>query len=64
MAGNVREWCSDQKKAPDSDVMLAAAAGGSWRLSKPKYFASDYSTWKQDSADEEDLGFRVALNGG
>jgi hypothetical protein len=40
---------------------LAAAAGGSWRLSKPKYFASDYFSYKQVTAEEEDQGFRIVM---
>jgi hypothetical protein len=63
LAGNVREWCADQKKAADGVALLAATAGGSWRLSKPKYFAADYSSFSQVSASEEDLGFRVAIRG-
>ena len=61
MAGNVSEWCADQKKAADGVTDLAAAAGGSWRLSKPKYFASDYFSYKQVTAEEEDQGFRIVM---
>lgn len=61
MAGNVSEWCADHKKAADGVTDLAAAAGGSWRLSKPKYFASDYFSYKQVTAEEEDQGFRIVM---
>jgi formylglycine-generating enzyme required for sulfatase activity len=61
MAGNVSEWCSDQRKSSDGSVLLAATTGGSWKLAKPKYFSADYSAYKPVSNGEEDLGFRLVL---
>ncbi|MGA2641025.1 MAG: SUMF1/EgtB/PvdO family nonheme iron enzyme [Spirochaetia bacterium] len=61
MAGNVSQWCTDQKKSSDGSILLAAAAGGSWKLSKPKYFASDYSSFKPVTNSDEDLGFRLVM---
>jgi hypothetical protein len=63
MAGNVREWCADQKKAADGSTVLSGAAGGSWRLSKPKFFAAASEAWAPANSVEEDLGFRVAVTG-
>ncbi|MBU0928153.1 MAG: SUMF1/EgtB/PvdO family nonheme iron enzyme [Spirochaetes bacterium] len=62
MAGNVREWCSDRKASSDG-AELAAVGGGSWRLSRPKYFAAGYSSFARITSSEDDLGFRVALLG-
>jgi uncharacterized caspase-like protein len=61
MAGNVSEWCADQKKSSEGSNLLAAAAGGSWKLSKPKYFLADYGSYKPVDTGEEDLGFRLIL---
>ncbi len=63
MAGNVREWCADQRKSAEGDALLSGLAGGSYRLSRPKYFTSDSSAWKPASAEDDDIGFRVALPG-
>ncbi len=61
MAGNVSEWCADQKKAADGTTDLAASAGGNWRLSKPRYFTADYSQFKPVTTEDEDQGFRVVM---
>ncbi len=61
MAGNVSEWCSDQRKAADGTTDLAASAGGSWRLSKPKFFMAGYSQFKPVTTEDEDQGFRVVM---
>jgi formylglycine-generating enzyme required for sulfatase activity len=61
MAGNVREWCSDQRKSSEGSNLLAAAAGGSWKLGKQKYFSADYSAYRPVDTGEEDLGFRLVL---
>jgi len=61
LAGNVSEWCSDQKRSSDGSALLAAVAGGSWKLSRPKYFVSDYSSYKPVTTGEEDLGFRLVM---
>ena len=61
MAGNVSEWCADQKKAADGTTDVAASAGGSWRLSKPKFFMAGYSQLKPVTTEDEDQGFRVVM---
>jgi len=61
MAGNVREWCSDQRVSSDGSSQLAAAGGGGWRLARPKFFAADYSSYTPVTANEDDLGFRVLI---
>ena len=61
MAGNVSEWCADQKKSSEGSNLLAAAAGGSWKLNRPKYFSADYSSYKPVDSSEEDIGFRLVL---
>jgi hypothetical protein len=61
LAGNVSEWCADQKKAADGVTDLAAAAGGSWRLSRPRYFTAGYSQYKPMTTEDDDQGFRVVM---
>jgi hypothetical protein len=61
LAGNVSEWCADKKKAEDGTTDIAACAGGSWRLAKPKYFAASYSQYKAVTSEDEDQGFRIVL---
>jgi formylglycine-generating enzyme required for sulfatase activity len=61
MAGNVSEWCSDHGKSADGSTDLAASAGGSWRVSRPKYFTAGYSQMKPVTTEEEDQGFRVVM---
>lgn len=63
MAGNVREWCLDTRVSSDGTTTMGATAGGSWRLSKARYFAADFSSWTPITASEVDLGFRVMIAG-
>jgi uncharacterized caspase-like protein len=61
LAGNVAEWCADQKKASDGVTDLAAAAGGTWRMAKAKNFTAEYSIFKPVTNDAEDQGFRIVM---
>jgi hypothetical protein len=61
LAGNVSEWCADKKKADDGTTDVAASAGGSWRLNKPKYFTASYAEFKAVTSEDEDQGFRIVL---
>ncbi len=60
MAGNVREWCSDEEKTSQGNV-VGTIAGGSWKLSKSKNFESDYITSKPTHLAAEDVGFRIVI---
>jgi hypothetical protein len=61
LAGNVSEWCQDQKKAADGVTDLAAAAGGSWQQSKPKSFMASSNVFKPVMTETEDQGFRIVM---
>ncbi len=60
MAGNVREWCLDEKKNSQGN-MVGTIAGGSWKLSKSKQFKSGYVTSKLTYLAAEDVGFRIVI---
>ena len=60
LAGNVREWCADEKTSSEGDV-IGIIAGGSWKLSKPRQFHATYTTSKPGYLTAEDLGFRIII---
>ncbi len=63
LAGNVREWCADRRSSSDGAAELAAAAGGSWLLGRPRSFTASYAEYLPAYSDQEDLGFRLAIAG-
>ena len=60
LAGNLREWCSDERVSSDGDL-IGTIAGGSWKLSRTKYFKADYTSVKPVFQTAEDIGFRIVL---
>ena len=59
LAGNVREWCSDESSSGGST--LGVIAGGSWQQNRARYFMAGFSTKKPVYHTAEDLGFRLVI---
>ncbi len=60
LAGNVREWCIDQRVNSEGGT-IGTIAGGSWKQSRARYFKSTYTSSKPVHQASEDLGFRLIL---
>ena len=60
MAGNVREWCADERKSAEG-ALVGTVAGGSWLQSRPKSFAAETAGSKPVHTAEDDVGFRLLL---
>ena len=60
MAGNVREWCLDERTNSEGSV-IGTIAGGSWKLSRSRNFKSTYTGSKPVYQAAEDLGFRMVI---